>query len=49
MKPKIPLHDFLSAYSRAGGTHHSALVYGEAAREMVWFGETMGWDIIKIG
>jgi L-arabinose isomerase len=28
-RPAIPLEDFLEAFSQLGGTHHSALVYGE--------------------
>lgn len=44
-KPGMPIADFLAAYSRAGGTHHSALVYGEVADEIAGFGEMMGWEV----
>ncbi len=44
-RPRLPLTDFLAAYSRLGGTHHSALVYGDVAREVAGFGEMMGWRV----
>lgn len=47
-KPVISVHEFLKAYSEAGGTHHIAVVYGEVAGEIEKFGRIMGWDIIKI-
>ncbi|MGQ9632493.1 MAG: L-arabinose isomerase family protein [bacterium] len=45
-KPQMPLPDFLAEYSRAGGTHHSALVYGNTVKEISGFGEIMGWEAI---
>jgi L-arabinose isomerase len=39
---------FLEAYSRAGGTHHLALVYGAAADEIAAFGEFLGWEVVRI-
>lgn len=42
----IPVADFLEEYSRVGGTHHSALVYGDLADEIAKFGELMGWDTV---
>ncbi len=44
-RPDLPLADFLAAYSRLGGTHHSALVYGDVAGEVAGFGEMMGWRV----
>lgn len=48
-EPPIPVPDFLSQYSRIGGTHHSALVYGDVKDEIMKFGEIMGWNIKVIG
>jgi len=48
-RPSIPVQDFLSAYSTAGGTHHLALVYGEFEDEILKFGRMMGWKVVKIG
>jgi len=41
--PQMPIADFLAEYSKVGGTHHLALVYGEVASEIAGFGEMMGW------
>lgn len=46
--PEMAVADFLTEYSRAGGTHHSALVYGNAAREIAGFGEMMGWKTVLL-
>lgn len=48
IKPLMPIADFLAEYSRAGGTHHSALVYGTVSKEIVGFGKLMGWKTILI-
>jgi len=48
MKPRLPLPEFLKAYSSAGGTHHSALVYGADMNELVAFGEMMGFRVTVI-
>ncbi len=45
IKPRLPVADFLAAYSRAGGTHHCALVYGGAVDTLSGFGELMGWTV----
>ena len=42
-RPSMNISDFLEKYSRAGGTHHSALVYTNAVNEIAGFGELMGW------
>jgi L-arabinose isomerase len=47
-KSGIPVHEFLKAYSEAGGTHHIAVVYGKVAGEIEKFGRIMGWNVIKI-
>lgn len=47
-RPSMPVADFLVAYSRAGGTHHAALVYGHAVPEIVGFGTFMGWETMVI-
>jgi len=44
-KPAIPVADFLAAYSCLGGTHHSAVVYGDVTEEIARFGELMGWEV----
>ena len=47
-RPAMPVAEFLSAYSRAGGTHHAALVYGRAVPEIAGFGALMGWETMVI-
>jgi len=47
-KPQAPVADFLADYSRIGGTHHAALVYGNCASEIAGFGEFMGWETILL-
>lgn len=47
-RPAKPLRDFLKAYSMAGGTHHSAMVYDVDADELRAFGEMMGFDVIVL-
>lgn len=47
-RPAMPIADFLASYSRAGGTHHAALVYGEVATEIAHFGELMGWKVVVL-
>ena len=44
----IPINDFLEKFSRAGGTHHSALVYGEAKDVIMDFGKIMGWKVVEL-
>jgi L-arabinose isomerase len=48
IKPSIPVDEFLKLYSQAGGTHHSALVYGDVAEDMQKLGELMGWKVVTI-
>ncbi|MCL5999698.1 MAG: hypothetical protein M1546_27090 [Chloroflexi bacterium] len=44
-RPAQPVADFLAAYSKIGGTHHAALVYGDVAAPIAAFGEMMGWTV----
>lgn len=48
-RPAMPIAEFLEAYSRLGGTHHSALVYGNVTDDIARFGEIMGWDVAVLG
>ena len=48
LQPSLPVADFLAAYSRAGGTHHSALVYGKVADEILRWGKLMGWNNVLL-
>jgi L-arabinose isomerase len=45
-KGALPVGEFLAEYSRAGGTHHSALVYGNVADEIVSWGKLVGWNTV---
>jgi len=47
-KPSTSVADFLAAYSRVGGTHHSAVVYGKVAEEIVRWGKLMGWNTVLL-
>jgi L-arabinose isomerase len=46
--PSMPIDAFLTQYSIAGGTHHSALVYGDVAADMDKFARLMGWRSVLI-
>lgn len=48
LKPCCKLPEFLKKYSMAGGTHHSAMVYGANIEEIRAFGEMMGFEVIEI-
>lgn len=48
-KPTISVEEFLSTYSRNGGTHHAAIAYNADIKALEGFAAIMGWDIIKIG
>jgi len=47
-KPKVPVEEFLSAYSKHGGTHHAAIVYGNAMDVLKNFAGIMGWGLVVI-
>ena len=40
--------DFLKNFSLAGGTHHSAMVYGDVKRDMETFAAELGFEFIDI-
>jgi L-arabinose isomerase len=41
----LALPEFLKAYSKSGGTHHSALVYDVSADDIAAFGGMMGFNV----
>jgi len=49
IRPQCKVGDFLEAYSRAGGTHHSALVLGDHAEAVATFGQQLGVEVCGIG
>jgi len=48
LKASRPVGDFLAEYSRAGGTHHCALVYGKVADSIVSWGKMMRWNTVLL-
>ncbi len=48
IRPRGAVSGFLEAYSRLGGTHHSALVLGEAAEAVSAFGRFAGLDPVVL-
>lgn len=48
LKPSADLPTFLKRYSLAGGTHHSALVYGGDIGALSAFGRMMGFDVVVL-
>ena len=48
MKPHLPVPAFLEAISRAGATHHSALIYDAKPEQLVFFAELcrLGYEIV---
>ena len=49
IKPNCGAGEFLEAFSRAGGTHHSALVYGRHAEAMEAFAIFAGLEFVRVG
>ena len=49
IRPELPLPDFLEDYSRLGGTHHAALVYGDITEDLLRFAQIMGWNAAVLG
>jgi L-arabinose isomerase len=45
IQPRLPVADFLTDYSRGGGTHHLAMAYGATRQEVSAWGELMGWKV----
>jgi len=48
IRPRRDVASFLEAYSRAGGTHHSALVLGDVAEAVAAFGRFAGVAVEEI-
>jgi len=49
VRSQVKVAPFLEAYSRAGGTHHGALVLGAQAESLSDFGRLCGWDVVQLG
>ena len=49
IRPEIEVSRFLERYSRAGGTHHSALVLGDRSEAIASFGRIRGFEVVEIG
>jgi L-arabinose isomerase len=49
VKPGARIPQFLESYSRAGGTHHSALVLGDRADAIAAFGRMSGLEVVRLG
>ena len=47
-RPNIGVNKLLEQYSIAGGTHHSALVYGASAEELSVFADELGIESVVI-
>lgn len=47
-RPDVPLEEMLERLSNLGGTHHSALVYGDEAEILTLFGEFVGIEVNRI-
>jgi L-arabinose isomerase len=48
VRPQVGVKRFLEAYSRAGGTHHSALVLGDRADAIAAFGRMCGLEVVRL-
>jgi len=48
VRPRGKVAPFLEAYSRAGGTHHSALVLGDRAEAVAAFGRLSGLEVVRL-
>lgn len=49
IRPAAGLEAFLEAYSRHGGTHHSALVLGDKREALEQFARYAGFEVVVIG
>lgn len=47
-KPKMEVEDFLTQYSLSGGTHHSALCYGDFSQEIRYFSKITEVPLLEI-
>lgn len=48
VRPKMKVEDFLTAYSKEGGTHHLAIVYGDIRRRLQFFCDIKNIPIVEI-
>ena len=48
IKPELPLPSFLESYSRHGGTHHCALMFGDYRSELLSFARVSGFETAVI-
>jgi L-arabinose isomerase len=48
VRPRGNVAAYLEAYSRAGGTHHSALVLGDRAEAVAAFGRQSGLAVVRL-
>jgi len=48
IRPRLPVAGFLEEYSRAGGTHHSALVAGDRSEALAAFARSAGLGFVRI-
>ena len=48
LKPQMPIDRFLEAYSRAGGTHHSAMIMADAAEDVERFAAMAEMDCVML-
>lgn len=49
VRPRMPLADFLEAYSLAGGTHHHALVYDQPVEAIQAFARSLQLPLVRLG
>lgn len=47
-KPRMNIEEFLTRYSLYGGTHHSALCYGNLSEEIKYVSEISGVSLVEI-
>ncbi len=48
-RPGMPIRDFLTQYSRVGGTHHLAVCYGAPIEQLEELACIMDWETKRIG
>jgi len=49
LKPQIPINNFFEEYSKFGGSHHSAIVYGDNVYNGLFdFGKLSGFKVVSI-
>jgi len=48
LTPNKNISEFLTEFSKAGGTHHSAFVYGDVKNSIIAFGEAMNFNIVTL-